>query len=127
VVQKNTDVPSGAATADRSASATPRVRGEHGGQQCLGPPGRGDRVRGLDTERGDRGAGAAGRRVHEEPGVALPPQLDGLGTVLPGPGEAERLERALHLPAGAAVHGQLHEGVAVQLLGAGEFRQAGLR
>ena len=59
VRQKNTDVPSGAATAARSASAGPFAPWQHRRQQSLGPRGRADRVSRLDAERGHCGAGRA--------------------------------------------------------------------
>ena len=118
VRQKNTEVPSGAATADRSASAGPRRRGSIGASSACARVGGVRRVGGLQADGGNRGAGRvlvqADGRVQQHPGAALLPQLHRLGPVLPGVGETQRGQRALDRGSAVVVDREFGEGEAAQ-------------
>ena len=120
VRQKNTAVPSGAATADRSASAGPRVRGSTGASSAVrAPPRRPDRVGRLDAERGD-GRAVRGRVSALSSTRASPccHSCTGLLRCVPGVAEPERGEGARDGGARQlVVHGQLGEREPVQLRG----------
>lgn len=63
-------------------------------EQCLGPPGRARRIRGLQADGGQLGTvPSCGRtRVDQQPGLTLLPQVDRLAAVPGRAGEAERFE-----------------------------------
>ena len=113
--QKNTDVPSGAAIADRSASPGPRSRGSTGASSRSARRAERDRVRALDRDRRHARAGT-GRVlvVDEDPGRAVAPQLDGLRAVLAGVPEAHRDQQPLDARRGLRRDRELGERVAAQ-------------
>ena len=124
VRQKNTAVPSGAATADRSASAGPRVRGSSGASsavaRCAAAGGSSTSTPIAATAAPRPRVRARRLGVEQHPCLPVRPQLDGLGAVRAGAGEAERREGAGDRGAALVVDRDLGEREAVQLRGVGQ-------
>ena len=112
VRQKNTDVPSGAATAARSASAGPFRRGSTGASSACA---RAAAPTGSSVSTPSAATAAPGRPltvrggVQQHPCPALLPQLHRFGRVLPGVAESERPQRPGDRRSAGVVDGELGE------------------
>ena len=126
MVQKNTDVPSGAATAEQIGLGIAAGAGQHGGEQRLRPPGRRRSASAVSmpsaaTEAPARPA-AGFTSTRESPCCH---SWTGFVRCWPVRAKPSAPRALLDLPGRAAVHRQLDEGVAVQLLRRRQFEQAG--
>jgi hypothetical protein len=121
VRQKNTEVPSGAAIAERSASFGPRSRGSSGASsrsaRCA------ERLGALDRDRRHPRPGLG--VVDEDVRVAVAPELNGLRAVMARVAEAHRDQQRLDVRGALRGHGQLGERVAPQRRGGGQRGRAG--